>query len=702
MVPFVWKSERCLDNHWFVGEIMENEGGLEKRTACPLDCPDTCGMIAQVVDGRVSGLRGDPDHPYTRGVICRKMLRYHERLYREDRILHPMKRAGKKGDGRFERITWDEAYACLTGKITEICKKYGGGAILPFCYAGNMGAVNRFAGYPLFNKLGASRLEETICSSAAKIGWVAQCGDVPGTSPDVAENAELICIWGSNTKVTNMHFWPYVAAAKKRGAKLLVIDPYRNMTAASGDMHIKLLPGTDAALALGVFKVLLENSNLDERFISECTTGFDDLKSYLYQTSLDMFSHQCGVAPEEIAAMARVLGATEKIFFRLGIGMTRNSRAAMSVRAITSLAAGLGLFDGGDGRGVLLTSGAFKGDSSLLTWPSLSRGERRTFNMVQLAHALGTASPPVKMLFVYNSNPLSVTPDGSHLRQSLMNEELFTVVHEQVMTPTARYSDLLLPATTFLENRDLYTGYGHFYMSVVDTVVEPLAECKSNFTLFQELARKLDFNDPPFLQSLDERLMEYLGSMDGVPDGVDVSSLPSGFTLCSSRKENQGFGRQGLKFSFSQRLDPEQPRFPCLTRGGEFDDCDLATRYPFRLITPPHINLLNSTFGERYEGQDGEVMIHPQDAASLGVETGDMVTLYNDRGWHRRSARVTDATQLGLLVAEGIFWQSGSQLSGVNDLTSQKLTDMGGGGTFHETRVGVLAPKNTELQGVQR
>jgi anaerobic selenocysteine-containing dehydrogenase len=341
---------------------------------------------------------------------------------------------------------------------------------------------------------------------------------------------------------------------------------------------------------------------------------------------------------------------------------------------------------------VLLSSTAFSGDQTVLTWPSLAEKKTRRFNMVQLGNCLHTAVPPIKMLMVYNANPLSVAPDGSLVRQALASEELFTVVHEQVMTPTARYADLLLPATTFLENRDLYTAYGHFYMSIVDAVIEPVGEAKSNFTFFQELAENLGYDDAPFKQTLEERMTTYLATLEGMPGSRKPADIKNGEAILSTRwnKGQPSFGRARGLYSFTQDHDPGLPRTACLVEGDEGDNADYPARFPFKLITPPHMNLLNSTFGERYQGHPGEVFIHPHDAQHHGIRDDELITLYNNRGWTRRKAKITDATQKGLLVAEGLFWQYDSHPTGVNDLTSQKLTDMGGGGTFHESRVALL------------
>ncbi len=336
----------------------------KKKTICPLDCPDSCGMVATVVDGRVTELSGDREHPYTNGFICRKMRRYPERLYGEHRVLYPQLRVGKKGEGKFRRIGWDDALEILADRLNEVRRRFGGEAILPYSYAGNMGAVNRFAGYPLFHRLGASQLDQTICSAAAGAGWSRQCGDIPGCPPENAADAELIVAWGINIKVTNCHFWHYVAAARKKGGRLLVIDPYRNETAKSADLHLAVLPGGDLALTLGVMKALLEGDLLDRDYLARETTGFAQMAEGLKNEDWPELIRESGLSRQAIEELARQLAQTPKTFVRIGIGLSRHSRGGMAVRAIACLAGALGLFAGGPGRGVLLTAGAFRGDKS--------------------------------------------------------------------------------------------------------------------------------------------------------------------------------------------------------------------------------------------------------------------------------------------------------------------------------------------------
>lgn len=664
-----------------------------KKTVCPLDCPDSCAMLATVKDNRVISLAGDPDHPYTRGVICRKMRRFPERLSEQERLLYPQVRVGAKGEGRFARIGWDEAWQRLVEGLQHIVENHGPEAIMPFCYAGNMGMVNRFAGFPFFHRLGCTRIRQTICSVTASGAWKLGCGPVGGSPPDIAAESSLIVAWGINIRVTNMHFWSYVSRARKAGGKLLVIDPYRTDTARHADEYLPVKPGGDSGLALGILRILIEQKRVDKQFIDEQTSGFRRLADYLQSVPLEHFEEQSGVGRRDMERLAGLLAEQPRTFFRIGVGLTRNSRGGMAVRAITSLAAALGLYDGRPGRGVLLFSGAFGGDPAALQHPELLRGEPRTVNMIHLGRALTAADPPIHGLIVYNANPASVAPDGTTVRRGLARDDLFTVVHEQVMTPTARYADLLLPATTFLENRDVYRSYGHFFLGIADQAVQPAGETISNFDLFQTLARKMGYDDPVFRQSVDERIRAFLETVDELPEGALPDDFRDGCTVESvrGRQRGSGFTLTGTRYRFVNDDDPALPPHACLLTGSEFDHPDLVSRFPLQLITPPIDRLLNSTFGERYRQEIGTVLIHPLDAQQRGIVDGATVVVHNFRGRIERRAVVTETTQPGLVVAEGIYWQVTERAGAINDLVSQQCSDVGGGALFHEARVEVEA-----------
>ncbi len=662
---------------------------ITRKTICPLDCPDTCGMLATVEDGKVVSLTGDPDHPYTRGVICRKMRGYPDRLYSSHRVLYPQKRVGRKGEGRFKRISWDEAWEYMVPRMQEIINNYGGSSILPFSYAGNMGVVNRFAGFPLFHKMGALESQQTICSAAASGGWKLICGEGGGSPPSVAAAATLIIAWGINIRVSNVHFWRYVREARAAGGRLLVIDPYRNDTARVADDYIQVHPGGDSALALGVLKVLIEKQWLDHEFISSESEGFEQLADYIRQLPIDQIERDSGVTHEQICSIAALLHENPQTFIRIGVGLTRNSRGGMAIRAIVSLAAARGLFDGQPGRGVLLFSGAFSADQTKLTFPELAQSPARSINMIHLGQSLTATEPLVKSLIVYNANPVSVAPDGSSVRKGLCRDDLFTIVHEQVMSPTARFADLLLPATTFLENRDLYTAYGHFYLGTASPVIEPLGEAMSNFDFFQTFARKMGYSDSAFHQSLEQRLHSYMATVKGSLNGLFIEEYQDGDYVESQYNITDGpvLRRKNSHIRFVNEDDPTVPPIACLIDASEFDHPDLSSRFPYRLITPPDDKLLNSTFGERYDHQKGRVLINPQDAESVGIKNGEEIVLSNFRGQTVRVAEVTGDTRKGLLVAEGIYWSVSAVDGGINDLVSQKCSDVGGGAMFHESRV---------------
>ncbi|MBT4160494.1 MAG: molybdopterin-dependent oxidoreductase, partial [Gammaproteobacteria bacterium] len=505
----------------------------KKKTICPLDCPDACSVIATVDGGLITRLDGDPEHPFTQGFLCKKVRTYHHRVQSDDRILFPQKRVGRKGDGRFERISWDEAWTILVDRLTEIREQHGSEALLPYSYAGNMGKVNFHAGDPFFNRYAASRLNRTICSTAAKAGWAMHYGANPQSPPEKSLDSDLIIAWGINAKVTNIHFMPFVVQARRRGARFIVIDPYENLTAEAADDHFRVKPGGDTALALGLLKILTEDKKIDQEFVEQYSEGFDDLREYLAANHLEFFVSGSGLSEVRLRELAELLSNNPKTYIRVGVGLSRNTQGAMSTRTIACLSAALGLFDGKAGAGALLSSNSFKLDDRVMSFAELAGKESRMINMVRLGEALTGASPPVKCLFVYSSNPLSVAPDSNQVRRGLEREDLFTVVHEQLHTSTTRYADLVLPATTSFENDDIYLGYGHFCMSRTEPVIPPVGEAISNFDLFQTLARKMGYFDAAFHQNVEERISTYLPAVAGLPEAYLQKDVPSGKAILS-------------------------------------------------------------------------------------------------------------------------------------------------------------------------
>ena len=674
---------------------------IQKKTICPLDCPDACGIIATLEDGEITRLDGDPDHPFTQGFLCKKVRTYHHRIQSDERVLYPHKRAGNKGEGKFERISWDEAWEILVGKLTAIKDEHGAEALLPYSYAGNMGKVNFHAGDPFFHTYGASRLKRTICSTAAKAGWALHYGENPSSPPEKVLDSDLIIAWGINIKVTNIHFMPLVVKARRAGARFIVIDPYENITAQAADDHYRVKPGGDTALALGILKILVENNRIDQNFIDQYSEGFDELRQYVESVELESLVAKSGLSTSQIKELAGLLADHPRTFIRVGVGLSRNTQGAMSSRAIVCLSAALGLFDGKSGAGALLSSLSFRLDHGVMSFYSMATTPARSINMVRLGEALTQLTPPIKGLFVYSSNPLSVAPDSSQVRKGLAREDLFTIVHEQFYTPTTDYADLLLPATTSFENEDIYIGFGHFYMGKTEPVISPRGEAISNFDLFQTLATKMGFKDPAFHQSASQRIDTYLPTIVGLPEKYVREGLPAGETILSDLHKIGGdfkaFGGQRFRFT-AALMTPGAPGFPSVIPNKEFDDVEMSRRFPFALITPPNGELLNSTFGERYKNKTGEVLMHPEDAKVANIKTGDLVEISNDRGCNIRVVNVTEKTQPRLLVAEGIYWQSESSgQTGINDLTSQAITDIGEGGTFHESRVKIVKVEGGSL-----
>ncbi len=674
-----------------------NELGY-KRSVCPHDCPDTCGLLVGVEEGRVVSVKGDPDHPFTRGAVCEKVRHYGERIHSSLRVHHPLKRVGPKGAGAFKRISWDQALDEIVDRYRGIISDFGSEAILPYSYAGTMGVVQFHAGHPFFHKLGASRLKRTICSAAAEAGFSASMGNIPTTDIESSVDSDLIILWGTNTLSTNMHAWPFFLKARKKGAAIVAIDPYENRTAKKADFHLKLKPGTDAALALGIMNVLVKNNLLDETFIREHTIGFEKLKPRLNEYAPQRVADITGVPASQIQDLARRYGFARAPYIRTGWGPARQLKGGMAMRTIALLPALVGAIHKKGGGITRSTSAAFDFNMEAVIQESLDSTAPRTINMVQLGSALIRLSdPPVKALHVYHSNPAVVAPDSAQVLQGLLREDLFTVVHEIVMSETALYADLVLPGATSMESTDLYRSYGHYYLQMAHPVIEPVGEARSALTVFQDLAHRFGFKEPCFSQSEPEIIESLLASGSPYLKGITLDRLETGrpvrLQVLSDIIEG-GFGTPSGKIEFYSQnmaamgLDPLPNGEPSVDREGE-------GRFKLQLITPPRHQFLNSTFNEiddlRKKAGPATLMIHPDDAKKRGIEDHTQIRVYNDRGEVFLTARVTDETSPGVTVAEGIYWprfMAGNH--GINHLTSQELTDMGESCAFHCNLVEVV------------
>jgi anaerobic selenocysteine-containing dehydrogenase len=681
------------------------------RAACPHDCPDTCALLVTVENGVATQVRGDPGHPTTAGVLCTKVSRYAERTYHKDRLLHPMKRIGKKGEGRFERIGWDEALDTVAARLKEIAAR-DPQAIVPYSYAGTMGLVQgESMAARFFHKLGTSLLDRTICASAGGAGYKYTIGARIGTDVEQFQNAKLILIWGGNPIASNLHFWMRAQEAKRRGAKLIAIDPYRSLTAEKCHQHIALLPGTDAALALGMMHVLIAEKLVDQDYIARHTLGFEQLKERVAAWTPQRTAQICGISAQEVEQLAREYGGVtrqgEAVAIRLNYGVQRVHGGGMAVRNIACLPALVGAWRHAAGGILLSSSDGFPKNNLALQRPDLLPHAPRTINMVTIGDGLLREASPefgpkIEALVVYNSNPVAVAPESAKVARGFAREDLFTVVLEHFQTDTADHADILLPATTQLEHVDIHSTYGHLYMMANNPAIAPLGEAKPNTEIFRLLAARMGFDDPCFAESDDDIAARAFDRNDERAAHFDWDALKRNgwqkLNMPEAPFADGGFPTPSGKCEFYSEsmlvdgLDPLPTYIP------PHESCasnpDLAKKYPLAMISPPARNFLNSTFVnvESLRDTEGEphLDIHPFDATARGIGEGDRVRIFNDRGSFVAKARVTDKVRQGLVAGLSIWWKKFSaDGKNANEVTSQRLTDMGNAPTFYDVLVQV-------------
>jgi len=668
-----------------------------KRAVCTKDCPDSCGLLVKVDAGRVVSVKGDPDHPFTNGFICQKAAHFPGHVHSNERITTPLRRTGPKGTGKFEPITWSEALDEVSSRMKSISAEFGPEAILPYSYAGHMGLVHRNAGHAFFNRLGASRLNYTICGPAATTGYEASIGSGPSTEIESASQSDYIIIWGSNTLTTNVHAWPHFNLARKAGATLIVIDPYRNRTAKRADIHLMIKPGTDAALALAMMQVLIDRDMIDHDFIAQKTIGFEELRVRAAEYTPARAADICGLSEEMIVRLAEGYGCARAPYIRSGWGPARQLKGAMAMRTIALLPALVGAFDK-PGGGITRTVGGAPSDLSGLIRSDLSPPGTRTVNMVELGKALTILNnPPIKLLYVYLSNPAVVAPQSREVLAGLGREDLFVVVQEMFHTDTTRYADIILPGASFLEVTDLYRAYGHNYIQMAQPVIPPVGQSRSTLSIFQDLAVCLGFKNKVFSITEMDFIEDFLRKESPYLEGVNFEALKSGSPVRLNIPSNPyayGFSTPSGRVEFFSQTLADQG-FDPLPDGQPLRDPDGGDSYSLEFITPPHHFFLNSAFNEidkiREKAGEAQVMIHPETARVRGIADGESVRVFNDRGECCLKAKVTDDTQAGLLVAEGLHSPCFSPGGGVNQLTSQRLTDMGETCAFHCNLVEVQA-----------
>ena len=686
------------------------------HSACPHDCPDGCAVLITVEDGRATRIQGDPEHPITRGFLCGKVAKYLDRVYSPDRVLYPMRRIAAKGthgDGAFQRITWDEAFDEIVARLKRITAEFGSEAVLPYSYGGNIAVLNGASmDMRFFHRLGASQLHRSICSQAGGDAIVSIYGKKIGTEPEQFRHSKYIIAWGANIHGNNIHLWPFIEEARRDGAKLVVIDPYRTRTARVADWHIPINPGTDVALALGLMHVIVREGWHDEDYIARYAEGFDELKQRLPEYTPERVAQWTGVPREDIERLAREYATTRPAIIRLNYGIQRAQNGGAATRAVCMLPVITGSWKEVGGGLQLSTSGGFQLDRGTMELRDLMLKSplgrtARTVNMVQLGHALTELDdPPIKALMVYNSNPAAVCPEQHVVRRGLERDDLFTVVHEQFFTDTTDFADLVLPATTFFEHKDLVLAYGHYYLQVSHQAIEPPGECKSNVDFFRDLALRMGFEDECFRESIDAMIDSALAS--GVPqlegitrkrlendpyvrlnlngDGDHTPWLPFAHGFPTPSRRARLYHEDLIAFGMdpvASFVPPEESRHNVSGEG-----------YPLELLARKADNFLNSTFVNlpsirKMEPHQDELEISSEDAQARGIADGDSVRVFNDRGEIWLRARVDGAVQTGVVGAR-LGWAKLSERGlNINVLTSARLTDLGGGATFYSTLVEV-------------
>ncbi len=675
------------------------------RAACPHDCPDTCAMLVTVKDGVAVKVRGDPTHPFTDGTLCTKVSYYTERTYAPDRLLHPLKRVGPKGKGEFRRVSWDEALDEIATRLKALAAE-NAESILPLSYAGTMGMLQYSSmDRRFFHKLGASQLERTLCSSAGQAGIKATLGGSYGMDPEHYVDSKLILIWGSNPVTSNVHFWSRAQEAKRRGAKLVAIDPYRSLTAEKCQQHIALLPGTDGALALGMMHVLIAEGLIDHDYVSRYTLGFELLEQRIKDHSPEWAAKTCGITVAEVVQLAREYGTTKPAAIRLNYGMQRHAGGGMAARTIACLPALTGAWRDPAGGILLTTADNYHFDHAKLERPDLMPSPRpRVINHSRLGEALTAAEPPVRAVIVYNNNPVAVCPDSNRVLAGFARADLFCVVMDSFLTDTADYADIVLPATTQLEHTDIHKSYGHLYVLANNAAIAPVGESLPNAEVFRRLAARMGYTEDCFGDTDDELARQAIGSGHANLAGIDWETLkkngwqrlalPEKFAPFAKGNFHTPSGKcefysEALK---GQGMDP----LPFYNPPAELPSSNpaLARKYPLNFLSPPVRNFLNSSFAnlQRFRDAEGEpsLELHSADAAPRGIRDGDMARVFNDRGSFTLRARVNDKPRRGVVVAPSVWWRKFARdRRNANDLTSQRIADMGGAATFYDCLVEV-------------
>lgn len=685
-------------------------------------------MLVSVQGDTVVSVRGNPDHPFTKGRLCVKVNNYQDRVNSAERILYPLRRVGPKGAGEFRRICWDEAIHEVTGRWKDIIRTSGPKAILPYSYLGTQGILNGLTvGDAFFNKLGASISERTFCDSGACTAYAMTIGHSAGVDPESFIHSRYILLWACNTLSTNSHHWPFIAEARKRGAKVVVIDPFRSRTARLADLHVPIRPGTDAALALGMMHVIIRDGLVDRDYVERYTLGYAELAQRAAAFPVSLVAQITGVPEDVIVELATNFARAQPSVVRIGVALERHTGGGQAVRAISCLPALVGSWRRPGGGVLQLPIWAFPVNWGTFMRPDFIGPGPRVINQWKLGQALNgelDLDPPIRSLFVYNANPMVMSPEQGRIEAGLGREDLFTVVSEQFMTDTARYADIVLPATTQVEQEDIMFSWGHFYLSYNDKAIEPLGEAVPNTELMRRLAKGMGFEEPCFYRSdaalIEESMLWDSPALQGITlellkeKGYARLNLPSpddyaphakgNFLTPSGKCEFKASLAEGGNFVlplFRQGYDGQQPGesldpLPNYIPAQESSlaNPDLARRYPLSLISPKSHAFLSSTYGnleQQLRNAGAQTLyIHPQDAAAHGVQHGQQARVRNDRGSIVALIQVTDDVLPGVVVAPVGYWHSkGSPAGTVHALTSSRYADMGRAPTFSDVLVTV-------------
>jgi len=689
---------------------------------CPHDCPDTCSMVYEVEDGKLIGVKGNSEHPMTRGGLCVKLKDYEKRHYHPDRLLYPMRRTGPKGSKQFVRISWDDALSEITDRWKAIISEYGPQAIVPYSYLGNQGLVHGLnGGDAFFNRMGATVTERTFCGEGSSTAWLLTLGPTAGVDPESFIHAKYIIIWACNSVSTNLHHWHIVKEARKKGAKIVVIDAYASKTAKEADWHIAPKPGTDGALAMAMMHVIIEEGLLDQDYVDHFTIGFDELKNRALTRTPEWAEAITGIPADSIRRLAREYAGTQPAAIRLGVALERHRGGGQTIRAVCCLPALTGAWRhvGGGALQFPVWEHPYKFD--VICRPDWIPEGTRVINALQIGRALTDeppAGPPIKSIMCWNANPVTQAPETDKIVKGLMNEDLFLVSAEHFISDTASYADILLPASMGAELEDMILSWGHLYLTYNAKCVDAPGEAVSNNEIFRRLAERMGYQEDNFKWSDSECLEHYVDWSSPACEGIDLAYLRQhGFTrLNVGSKDNRAPHKEGNfptpsgkcqlqaegasnfvagpfrqmydGFQSGEMLDPLPDYVP--SRETPATNPDLARKYPLNIVSPKSHGFLNSCYAnmeQKIQGQGEQfVLINQVDANDRGIKQGDKVRVFNDRGAFEGSARITGDVNPGLIVATLGYWR---QLNNgtVNSISSAEFANMGNAPSFSDNLV---------------